>query len=129
MTTYRPLMIALTALALAAPIAWSNEPSPMPNIQDLSPDASSKVLTDRALQVHPDWIIHDELLDPDTFRARITFERNRITEGITAGHVLISEGEMGLLDEVLSVEVNTDTLVVETEPAALSDAIETLVMP
>lgn len=116
-------LVAIASLALAATsplLASDNE------AVKLSPLAEEIELSDQAVVIDNAWILDDQLLDLEQQRAQVVLERNARTEGIEPGNVLLSEGDMGLFDEVFEVEVLDDRVEVVTGPAVLTEAVERL---
>ncbi|WP_041718055.1 hypothetical protein ACN2MM_12625 [Alkalilimnicola ehrlichii MLHE-1] len=79
-----------------------------------------------ALYVDAGWVVDDRLTDEDELTARVVLQRNEQTEGLAPGDVLVSGDRAGLLDRVTEVTVHGNRVVLETEPAELTDAFENL---
>jgi len=114
----------VVAVAFAVSMAAAAGEQEIP--QELAPHADDIELNERAVVVDNAWIIEDELIDMETFRARLTLERNEVTEVVEPGDILLSGGEQGLLDEVLSVDLREESVEMETQAADLLDAVEEL---
>ena len=79
------------------------------------------------INLESDWIIDDELLDMDTETARVTLVSNPTTSSIEPEDILISDGPMGLLDEVISVESkDEEQVVLITVPTTAAEGFESV---
>ena len=114
------LFLAST-LAISSAAAYEDE-----LLQQLSPHGENIELTEQAVIIDNNWIVSDELIDKQNFRAQVVLIKNETTKLITKGDVLLSAGELGLLDEVLTATVQNNTILLETKPAKLLDAVKNL---
>jgi len=85
-------------------------------------------LAPETLKVENDWLIDDQLVDPDQEIARVVLVRNAQTEALQPGDILISDDKLGLLDEIIAAEVRDDRVVLQTRPASLVDAFQDLLI-
>lgn len=72
------------------------------------------------------FVPYDDFVDFDRDTGELILERGALGEGLIPGDVLLSGDRAGLLDRVVSVDVQVDRVVVMTEPADLTDAFDEL---
>jgi hypothetical protein len=91
---------------------------------ELTPAIASAVIADLA----PETVViaYEDFISLDRDTGELQLERTALTEGLTPGDVLLSGDRAGLLERVVSVDVQSDRVVVMTEPAALTDAFDEL---
>lgn len=79
-----------------------------------------------ALYVDAAWLVDRQITDEEEPTAQVVLQRNEQTEGLAAGDVLVSGDRAGLLDRITEATVDGDRVVLETEPAELTDAFDNL---